>query len=58
MSYSPEHYQSKNVYLPKELCVMAEKRAKDQFMNFSVYIRSLIVDDLKEETLNTKSVAL
>lgn len=56
MSYNPKHYQSKNVYLPKELCALAEKKAKSQFMNFSVYIRSLIVEDLKKETLNAKSI--
>ena len=55
MSYNPNQYQSKNVYLPKELCSLAEKKAKSQFMNFSVYIRSLIVEDVKVESLNTRS---
>ena len=49
MSYNPQNYRSKNVYLPKELCELAERKATSQFMAFSVYIRHLIVEDLKKE---------
>ncbi len=47
MSYSPDKYRSKNVYLPNNLCDLAEKRAGKLFMNFSVYVRKLIVEDLQ-----------
>lgn len=49
MAYNPQYYRSKNVYLPKELCEQAERKAANQFMAFSVYIRHLIVEDLKKE---------
>lgn len=47
MSYDPENYRLKSVYLPKALCADAEKQAKHEYMNFSAYIRKLIVEDLK-----------
>lgn len=49
MAYNPEYYRSKNVYLPKALCEQAEKKAVNQYMAFSVYIRHLIVEDLKRD---------
>lgn len=48
MSYAPDKYRSKNVYLPKILCNQAEKRAAALFMNFTVYVRKLIVEDLQK----------
>lgn len=56
MAYNPEKYQSKNVYLPRGLCRLAEKKAQSQFMNFSVYVRSLIVSDLKKEGINAIAI--
>lgn len=56
MSYKQNTYQAKNVYLPKELCKMAEERAERQFMNFSVYIRALIVKDLEESSFHQGSI--
>lgn len=47
MSYKPDQYRSKNVYLPRGLCDQAEKRAATLFMNFTVYVRKLIVEDLQ-----------
>jgi hypothetical protein len=54
MGYDKQQYQSKNVYLPKELCTIAEEIAKSRYMNFSVYIRSLIVEDVKKEQADSK----
>lgn len=51
MPYNPQYYRSKNVYLPKELSMLAEKKAASRYMNFSVYVRNLIVEDLKREPL-------
>lgn len=48
MSYKPDQYRSKNVYLPIDLCDQAEKRASALFMNFTVYVRKLIVEDLQK----------
>lgn len=48
MSYKPDQYRSKNVYLPKSLCDQSEKRAAALFMNFTVYVRKLIVEDLQK----------
>lgn len=31
--------------------MLAEKKAASQYMNFSVYVRNLIVEDLKREPL-------
>lgn len=49
MGYDPKRYRSKNVYLPNDLCLLAEQKASSQFMAFSVYIRHLIVEDLKND---------
>ena len=49
MSYNPESYRLKSVYLPIPLCLVAEKKAKSEYMNFSAYVRKLIVEDLKRE---------
>jgi len=48
MAYDPENFRLKSVYLPKTLCSAAEKQAKYEFMNFSAYIRKLVVEDLKK----------
>ncbi|KKR08890.1 MAG: hypothetical protein UT36_C0003G0010 [Candidatus Peregrinibacteria bacterium GW2011_GWF2_39_17] len=47
MPYNPNLYRSKNIYLPNELCDKAEQRASDQYMNFSTYVRHLIVRDIE-----------
>ena len=47
MSYNPNKYQLKSLYLPHQLCNDAENRAKSEYMNFSAYIRKLIVEDLR-----------
>lgn len=47
MAYNPNLYRSKNVYLQNELCEKAEKRAEALYMNFSTYVRHLIVQDLE-----------
>jgi len=49
--FDPKNFRLKSVYLPLELAGNAEKQAKKQYMNFSAYIRSLIVEDLKKEDL-------
>ena len=46
MAYDPDHYRSKNIYLPLKLCKASEKRASELYMNFSTYVRHLIVTDL------------
>lgn len=46
MPYDPQFYRSKNVYLPIELSKKAEEKAEKLYMNFSVYVRHLIVKDL------------
>ena len=47
MAYDPDRYQLKSVYLPRPLCRIAEAEARNDYMNFSAYIRRLIIDDLK-----------
>lgn len=58
MSYDSNIYTSKNIYLPKELAKKTEERAKSLYMNFSSYIRHLIVSDITKtdnsESRNTK----
>lgn len=56
MAYDSQNYRSKNVYLPKELCTKAEAKAKNQFMAFSVYIRHLIVEDLKNNPTTPRNL--
>lgn len=51
MPYNSNKYQLKSVYLPKRLASDAEKKAKKEYMNFSAYVRKLIVDDLKQSDL-------
>jgi hypothetical protein len=51
MSYDPSKYRLKSVYLPNELCTDAEDQAKREYMNFSAYVRKLIVEDLKKNEL-------
>lgn len=48
MAYNPDNYRLKSVYLPNQLCSDAEKQAKSEYMNFSAYVRKLIVEDLKK----------
>lgn len=48
MAYDSTKYQLKSVYLPKQLCTQAESKATSEYMNFSAYVRKLIVDDLKK----------
>ncbi len=47
-------YKSKNIYMPKELCILAENRAKSLYMNFSAYIKLLIVNDVEKEKSKIK----
>jgi hypothetical protein len=47
MAYNEKNYTLKSVYLPNQLCSDAEKKAKSEYMNFSAYVRRLIVEDLK-----------
>ena len=47
MPYDPENYRLKSIYLPNQLCADAEGMAKSEYMNFSAYVRKLIVEDLK-----------
>ena len=49
--FDPKNFRLKSVYLPLELAGMAEKKAKAEYMNFSAYIRRLIIEDLKKENL-------
>ena len=53
--FDPKNFCLKSVYLPIELAGMAGKKAKGEYMNFSAYIRSLIIEDLKREDLLPKS---
>lgn len=48
MAYNPEKFRLKSVYLPKQLCSDAEKQAESEYMNFSAYVRKLLVEDLKK----------
>ncbi len=48
MSYKSDQYRSKNVYIPRALCDQAERRAASLYMNFTVYVRKLIVEDLQK----------
>jgi len=49
MTYNPDHYRLKSVYLPIPLCQKSEAKAKSEYMNFSAYVRKLIVEDLKRD---------
>lgn len=49
--FDPKKFRLKSVYLPLELVNVAEKRAKGEYMNFSAYIRKLVIEDLKKENL-------
>jgi len=49
--FDPKNFRLKSVYLPLELVNTAEKRAKGEYMNFSAYIRKLVIEDLKKENL-------
>lgn len=49
--FDPKNFRLKSVYLPLELAGLAENKAKAEFMNFSAYIRSLIIENLKREDL-------
>lgn len=52
--FDPKNFRLKSVYLPLELVGLAESKAKREYMNFSAYIRSLIIEDLKREDLLPK----
>jgi len=52
MPYDSNLYTSKNIYLPKELNTQAERRAKELYMNFSAYVRHLLVKDLTKPNSN------
>ena len=52
--FDPKNFRLKSVYLPLELAGMAELKAKAEYMNFSAYIRSLGIEDLKREDLLPK----
>lgn len=49
--FDPKNFRLKSVYLPLELVGLAEKKAKGEYMNFSAYIRKLVIEDLKREDL-------
>lgn len=49
--FDSNNYRLKSVYLPKQLCADAETQAKLEYMNFSAYVRRLIVDDLRKNNL-------
>lgn len=49
--FDPKNFRLKSVYLPMQLASLAEGKAKSEYMNFSAYIRSLIIEDLKREDL-------
>lgn len=53
MAYDPTTYKLKSIYLPNQLCDNAGKQAKSEYMNFSAYVRKLIVEDLKRNDLTT-----
>jgi len=53
--FDPKNFRLKSVYLPVELVVKAEKRAKGEYMNFSAYVRRLVIEDLKKEDLFSTS---
>jgi hypothetical protein len=49
--FDPKNFKLKSVYLPIELLSLTEKKAKGEYLNFSSYIRTLIVKDLKKDNL-------
>lgn len=49
--FDPKNFRLKSVYLPVSLVEVAERRAKGEYMNFSAYIRKLVIEDLKRENL-------
>lgn len=52
--FDPKNFRLKSVYLPVELASNAKTKAKREYMNFSAYVRSLIVEDLKKEKLQKR----
>lgn len=56
MPYKPNEYRSKNVYIPRSLCDQAERRAASLYMNFTVYVRKLIVEDLQKPKIEDPSM--
>lgn len=49
MPYNAENYQLKSVYLQRKLANLAESKARSEYMNFSAYVRKLLVEDLKKD---------
>ena len=56
MSYKPHEYRSKSVYFPRGLCDQAERRAAALYMNFTVYVRKLVVEDLQKAKVEDPSI--